>query len=712
MAQTLANDGSTNLNSTGSGIKLRANSSGVPMSHDDVDTNFENLRAKINEVIGEVGTNTTKLSGIETGANNYSLPLATHTVRGGIELFSNTDQSVAANSVSTTASRTYGIQLNSANQAVVNVPWTNTTYSSASSSNPGLSKLGSNTQQNTSANSVTSTASRTYAVQHNSADQLVVNVPWSNTNTTYSTATSGTAGLVKIGYSENGNNYPVELASGKMFVNVPSSGNAFNDMVEVSGGATDAQDQYRIGGANSMGSASQGQLSIVSSADALINLESSQTTEGGDASVIMKGATASIFMEEDVPTQTAGSTWNFGVSSAMLTSGVWKNAGPNDPVRYTQSATLLELKTIEATDGYDGNGGAYPELGSYPVFGVYKIGAALDLVNLDTSDVVDTMTSDGDKVIYMDQGSNLNFRSKFVGAGGGHRFYQYAVADTETDVPNNVALHLKSDKHTTIGDTIGYRNTGRTNNYTGVSSSNQYATSIEKIGDNISTYQTVLQTQKSTQRTTLDLLYEVADTTESNYGGGNETGISGSTVGFLSGIYLTSAVTGLNQQRSLRPGGYFDGAMNLGDAGWRWGTVYATTGSIDTSDRNSKQDIEDLSDAEKAVALTLKGLIKKYRFKDAVATKGDDARIHVGVIAQDVEQAFIDAGLDGFRYGILCKDTVYKVMVNGSSVAIQNHNNFVEEGQDGEPIEGATLEAEDRYAVRYNELLAFIISAL
>lgn len=221
MAQTLANDGSTNLNSTGSGIKLRANSSGVPMSHDDVDTNFENLRLKVNEVIGEVGTNTSKLSGIATGANNYSLPLATSTVRGGIELFSNTDQSVAANSVSTTASRTYGIQLNSANQAVVNVPWSNTTYGAASSTGLGLSKIGSSTQQNIAANSVTSIASRTYAVQHNSADQLVVNVPWSNTNTTYSTATSSTAGLVKIGYTETGNKYPVELSSGKMFVEVP-----------------------------------------------------------------------------------------------------------------------------------------------------------------------------------------------------------------------------------------------------------------------------------------------------------------------------------------------------------------------------------------------------------------------------------------------------------------------------------------------------------
>jgi len=58
----------------------------------------------------------------------YSLPLATATVRGGIELFSNTDQTVAANAVSSTSGRTYGIQLNSADQAVVNVPWTDTVY--------------------------------------------------------------------------------------------------------------------------------------------------------------------------------------------------------------------------------------------------------------------------------------------------------------------------------------------------------------------------------------------------------------------------------------------------------------------------------------------------------------------------------------------------------------------------------------------------------
>jgi len=63
-------------------------------------------------------------------AGQITLNYATSTQKGAIELFSDTDQSVAANAVTSTAGRTYGIQLNSANQAVVNVPWvdTDTTY--------------------------------------------------------------------------------------------------------------------------------------------------------------------------------------------------------------------------------------------------------------------------------------------------------------------------------------------------------------------------------------------------------------------------------------------------------------------------------------------------------------------------------------------------------------------------------------------------------
>jgi hypothetical protein len=53
-----------------------------------------------------------------------SVPVATATVSGTVELFSNTVQTEPALAVSTVENRTYGIQLNGAGQAVVNVPWT------------------------------------------------------------------------------------------------------------------------------------------------------------------------------------------------------------------------------------------------------------------------------------------------------------------------------------------------------------------------------------------------------------------------------------------------------------------------------------------------------------------------------------------------------------------------------------------------------------
>jgi len=132
---------------------------------------------------GAAGTFLNGAGNWATPAGTYVLPEATSTVRGGIELFSNTDQSVAANSVSSTAGRTYGSQLNSNGQLVVNVPWTdtNTTYTTMTATLLGLGKLEDNTTQTVAANAVSATASRTYGVQMNASDQLVVNVPWADT---------------------------------------------------------------------------------------------------------------------------------------------------------------------------------------------------------------------------------------------------------------------------------------------------------------------------------------------------------------------------------------------------------------------------------------------------------------------------------------------------------------------------------------------------
>ena len=148
-------------------------------------------------IVPSGGAAGTLLNGAGSWTAAYSLPEATSTVRGGIELFSNTDQLVAANSASSTANRTYGSQLNSAGQLVVNVPWTdnNTTYTTMTATVLGLGKLEDNTTQTVAANAVSATASRTYGVQMNSSDQLVVNVPWANTQNV-SSVTASTAGAL------------------------------------------------------------------------------------------------------------------------------------------------------------------------------------------------------------------------------------------------------------------------------------------------------------------------------------------------------------------------------------------------------------------------------------------------------------------------------------------------------------------------------------
>lgn len=47
---------------------------------------------------------------------------------------------------------------------------------------------------------------------------------------------------------------------------------------------------------------------------------------------------------------------------------------------------------------------------------------------------------------------------------------------------------------------------------------------------------------------------------------------------------------------------------------------------------------------------------RQFLFNDAVKKKGDAARIHAGVIAQQVVEAFEKHGLDATRYGLLCYD--------------------------------------------------------
>lgn len=140
-----------------------------------------------------------------------------------------------------------------------------------------------------------------------------------------------------------------------------------------------------------------------------------------------------------------------------------------------------------------------------------------------------------------------------------------------------------------------------------------------------------------------------------------------------------------------------DNTVSLGSASFRWSQLFAGTNVINTSDEREKQDVENLNEAEKQVAISLKSLVKKFRFKDAVSVKGEDARIHVGVIAQEVVSAFQSEGLDATKYGLLCYD--------------EWDEQPEEKDFDGNVIQ-QYRPAGNRYGIRYDQLLAFIISAI
>ena len=181
-------------------------------------------------------------------------------------------------------------------------------------------------------------------------------------------------------------------------------------------------------------------------------------------------------------------------------------------------------------------------------------------------------------------------------------------------------------------------------------------------------------------------------------------------------------------------GSLSDDTNSIGDGSRRLDNIFATNSSINTSDKNEKQDIEELTDAEKRVAVVAKGLMRKYRWKSRVAQKGDKARTHFGIIAQDLQDAFTAESLDASKYAMFtsntwwtkeitvdaveAKDAVYKEVTDedggkttelvSAEIIAKDAYTYIDTKQ--ETTTGYTEKT--RLGVRYNELLAFIISAI
>lgn len=151
----------------------------------------------------------------------------------------------------------------------------------------------------------------------------------------------------------------------------------------------------------------------------------------------------------------------------------------------------------------------------------------------------------------------------------------------------------------------------------------------------------------------------------------------------------------------LRPS--IDNAYALGAASSRVSEIFSASGTINTSDERLKQQIKPIDEA--AVRAWGKVNYCQYKFNDAIDEKGDGARWHFGLIAQQVKEAFESEGLDAFEYGLLCYDEWEQ---QGAPI-IDWDDEFDGDGNliraAGQRINSEYRAAGSRYGIRYEEAL-------
>lgn len=187
---------------------------------------------------------------------------------------------------------------------------------------------------------------------------------------------------------------------------------------------------------------------------------------------------------------------------------------------------------------------------------------------------------------------------------------------------------------------------------------------------------------------------------------------------------------------NMTSNGLRDNAIDIGSGSYRYDDIFATNTTIQTSDQNEKQQIASLTDAEITAAKAISKLFKTFKWNDSVEAKGDNARTHTGHVAQEVQSAMTDAGLDVTKYAFWCSDTWWEHLVDVPAVEAVEAVTGTDTDDDGNEVEiilQEAVEAQDAYTrvdayytaedapegatqrtrlgIRYPQLLAFIGAA-
>lgn len=148
--------------------------------------------------------------------------------------------------------------------------------------------------------------------------------------------------------------------------------------------------------------------------------------------------------------------------------------------------------------------------------------------------------------------------------------------------------------------------------------------------------------------------------------------------------------------------------VDLGESAYQWKDAYLQNSPIVSSDRRLKQNFETVPEAVFKAWASVN--FQVYKFKEAVEKKGEaTARKHVGLVAQDIIEAFEAQGLNAFDYGIVCHDEWEDQYVDEQ--VIDSEAVYDKDGKLVTPEKSHTEKrfvkaAGDVYTVRYEEALA------
>ena len=141
-------------------------------------------------------------------------------------------------------------------------------------------------------------------------------------------------------------------------------------------------------------------------------------------------------------------------------------------------------------------------------------------------------------------------------------------------------------------------------------------------------------------------------------------------------------------------------AYSLGSSSAKWKDIYATNATINTSDRNAKQNIAVIDD--KLLEAWDKVSLVSFKFKDAVEKKGDDARTHTGYIAQETKEELNKNGIDARKYGLFCYNSWDAQEEKSHEEKRTNADGNIETVK---VIDTPAREAGETYGLRYIECL-------